>query len=166
MTNQDREDERLDEEGIGAVIERVMELVGLLQGPKLDLDAPSSRIELGELDGIDLLGGCVGDDEAPAILEKPALGYLGLVAFRISASASLAAVLFCLLSREAGGHEPAPVGSVPTDVDGHVESLGGGLPEDLVEVDTHAIKTGEAAGKRLIQNASRASISAMASREK
>ena len=53
---QDGQDERLDEEGIGPVVEGVMELVGLLNGAELDLDPPSRRVELGDLDRVHLLG--------------------------------------------------------------------------------------------------------------
>ena len=144
VADQDSKDECLDEERIGSVVEGVMELVGLLERAKLDLDAPPSGVELGDLDGVDLFGTCVGDDEAPSILKKAALGYLGLVAFGISPP--LSTVLLGLPGGEARGYESASVGAMAADPDGHVESLGGSLSEDLVEVDTFTIEAGEAGG--------------------
>ena len=89
MPDEDGENQRFDEERVSAMVEGVVQLIGLLQSAKLDFDTPTRRIELGDLNGIELLGTDIGDDQAPTILDKPPIRNLGPMALGVATALAM-----------------------------------------------------------------------------
>ena len=142
MPDEDGENQRFDEERVSAMVEGVVQLIGLLQSAKLDFDTPTRRIELGDLNGIELLGTDIGDDQAPTILDKPPTRNLGPMALGVATA--LAAVLLGLSGGKPRGDESTRMSTLATDPNGHIKPLGGGLSEDLIKENTLTVETGEA----------------------
>lgn len=122
-----------------------MELAGLLHRPELDLDAPTDRVELVDLVGIDPVVPDVGDDETPPVLDETPLcgGHTSSLCIPVSS----ATVLLRLLGRQACCDEATAMSPVPPDPQIHVEALRGGFPEDLVEISSFPVEAGQAGGQ-------------------
>ena len=130
-----------NEKRIGSMIERMMQLIGLLHGPELDLDTPAHRIEFVDLNRIDVLSADVGDDETPAVLDEASLGGSRLMTFGIPAASP--SILLGLLGRESSGDETAPMSPMPSQPDVHVQTLCSGLAQDVIQEDSLGVKAGQ-----------------------
>ena len=138
LVEESAEDERLEMKEVALVGERPADLAGLLEGAELDLDAPPQGVDVVEA----LRGnGCrrkVCDEESPAVAQQPFLGRGGAAFPRFAVAH--APVLLGVGMAKAGGDEAArnaPSG-VATDVNGDVDAVAAGVPEEVAQLDALA----------------------------